>query len=86
MPSECCPNCGVWGCYGCDFDDDSICQFCGEYECDGSGYNCNLDDYNLPERLADTGGQVAVSEGGNRLDVFDIDGDHAFMMYRTNPT
>ena len=23
------------------------CSFCGDWECDGSGYNCNEEDYNL---------------------------------------
>ena len=37
---------------GCedDYDEDYYdgpCRFCGDWDCDGSGYNCNVEDYNL---------------------------------------
>lgn len=28
-------------------DEDEGCSFCGDWGCDGSGYNCNVEDYNL---------------------------------------
>ena len=40
MIGDFCPDCGEWGCYGCGDDIDRPCSFCGEQDCDGSGYNC----------------------------------------------
>lgn len=28
-------------------DEDEDCPFCGDWGCDGSGYNCNVESYNL---------------------------------------
>jgi hypothetical protein len=49
VPADFCWACGECGCDGqCEeWDGDRECQFCGQWECDGSGYNCNEEDYNL---------------------------------------
>ncbi len=43
MPEDFCPDCGDWGCSGCD-GEGPPCDWCGEPGC--AGY-CNVDDYNL---------------------------------------
>jgi hypothetical protein len=59
MPEDFCPDCGEWGCDGCTCDDiDAPCTFCGDLDCDGSGYNCpdlHYQEYNLrgwPEEVS----------------------------------
>jgi hypothetical protein len=54
-----CAGCGgcTWGCvdYGED-DPDRPCSFCGEQDCDGSGYNCPDEVYaTYNEGLIDVG-------------------------------